>query len=64
MLRFILRREMFSEVNQQRGRSMETLDAECPALERALMRGGCGESWFDQTELLGVVILPAKEITP
>jgi hypothetical protein len=60
MLRFILRRETYSTVDELRTSDLFTVDAEVQALEDALCAGGRGEAGFDRTELVGVEVLPKK----
>lgn len=55
-LRFILKRDTFSD-ERGIGREFFTVDAECPPIEQALRLGGCSESAYDQTSLVGVEVL-------
>ena len=57
MLRFILRRETFYEVNQMRGGGHFTVDIDVPELEALLKSGGSGESGYDMTDLVAVEVL-------
>ena len=60
MLRFILKRETFHEINQMRQIEHSTLDVDVHDLEKVLRSGGMGESGFDITTLVAVVVLPEK----
>lgn len=40
---------------------LETLDAECPELERVLLGGGNGMDCYDYREIVGVEVLPKAE---
>lgn len=61
MLRFILKRETFYEVNQMRGGGHFTLDLDVPELELLLRSGGSGESGFDMTDLVAVEVLAPND---
>jgi hypothetical protein len=62
MLRFILKRETFYEVNQMRTTDNYTIDIDTPELEAKLTSGGFGESGYDQTSLVAVeVVVPNVE---
>ena len=58
MLRFILKRDTFYEVNQMRNAGHYTIDVDVPELEAKLTSGGFGESGFDRTSLVAVEVLP------
>ena len=60
MLRFILNRETFYEVNQMHGGGHFTVDIDVPELESLLRSGGSGESGFDMTDLVAVEVLAPK----
>ena len=61
MLRIILKRERFEEVNQMRTTDHYTIDIESPELERELTRGGFGEQGFDVRSIVDVEVLPPKQ---
>jgi hypothetical protein len=63
MLRFIIRRKMLDRGSGLQSEGLETVDAECPELERVLMGGGIGQEQYDYRELAGVEVLPATEAT-
>jgi hypothetical protein len=56
VLRFIVQRKI-AHHNGLQTENLETLDADCPALENILRRGGLGESSYDYSELLGVEVM-------
>lgn len=60
MIRFILRREVFYEINQMRSTSHYTIDIDVPELEDRLTDGGFGESGHDLTSLVAVEVLAPK----
>ena len=66
MLRFLLKRDIFHEMNQYRDTTYTTIDADVPELENRLTSGGCGESGFDKITLINVEVLGrlAVEIKP
>lgn len=62
MLRFIIKRRQdnsYDCVSSQ----FETIDADCPALEQALTRGGkmVNGPGYDISELVGVEVLPLED---
>lgn len=61
MLRFILKRETFYEINQMRCAGHFTVDIDVPELESLLTSGGLGESGFDVTELVAVEVLTSNK---
>ena len=58
MLRFIVKRDTFDEINSMRRERHYTLDLDAPELEQELTRGGYGESGYDISTLIAVEILP------
>ena len=60
MLRFVIHRKMLCRGSSLASEGMETVDAECPELERALQGGGTGIDSYDYLELAGVEVLPDK----
>jgi len=60
MLRFIINRRQDNSYDCVSS-NFETIDADCPALEQALQRGGkmVGGPGYDISELVGVEVLPA-----
>lgn len=61
MIRFILRRKTKDTANGLETDQMETHDCEAPGLEQLLARGGCGESGYDYTALIGAQIIVRKD---
>lgn len=59
MIRFILKRKTQDTYNGMQGESYETILLDVPELEALLIRGGCGEQGYDQTDLLGAEIVVA-----
>ena len=64
MLRFIVRRRVRSEYSGASFETLATYDVSAPDLERALARGGHGESGYDITELIGVSVLGGDDVPP
>lgn len=58
MLRFVIRRKMLDRGSGLASEGLETVDAECPELERVLLGGGTGMDCYDYRELAGVEVLP------
>jgi hypothetical protein len=58
MLRFVIRRKMLDRGSSLASEGLETVDAECPELERSLQGGGTGIDSYDYRELAGVEVLP------
>jgi hypothetical protein len=61
MIRLILKRSILDTTFEQypdRADSFRTIDIECPELETALKSGGCGPNGFDQTQLVGIEVIP------
>ena len=59
MLRFVIRRKMLDRTSGLQNERMETVDADCPELQRVLCGGGMGEECYDYRELVGVEVMPA-----
>lgn len=57
MLRFILMKETFSEINQMRTEHYYTVDVHLPDIESRLTSGGCGESGYDLTKLVAIEVI-------
>lgn len=53
MIRFIVSRKRRDSVSGAEWSDIETIDAECPALEEILKRGGYGDG-YDISQLIGV----------
>ena len=56
MIRFIMRRKTRDNASGLETSGLETFDAECPELEKALLYGGSGESGFLYVELVGAEV--------
>jgi len=60
MIRFVIRRKMLDRCSSLASEGLETVDAECPELERVLMGGGTSMDSYDYRELAGAEVLPVK----
>lgn len=62
MIRFIIKRRQDNSYDCVSS-NFETIDADCPALEQALTRGGkmVGGPGYDISELVGVEVLPKEQ---
>lgn len=59
MLRFVIRRRQLDRGTGLSTDGMETVDAECPELERVLLGGGLDpHGAYDHREVAGVEVLP------
>ena len=61
MIRVILKRSTLDTTFEQypdRVDTFRTIDIECPEIEAALKSGGCGPRGFDQTQLVGIEVIP------
>lgn len=58
MIRFVIRRKMLDRHSGLASEGLETVDAECPELERVLMGGGTDMNAYDYRELAGAEVLP------
>jgi hypothetical protein len=61
MLRFVIRRKMLDRGSSLASEGLETVDAECPELERVLLGGGTGMDSYDHREIVGAEVLPSSE---
>lgn len=61
MLRFVIRRKMLDRGSSLASEGLETVDAECPELERVLRGGGTGMDSYDYREIVGAEVLPSAE---
>jgi hypothetical protein len=62
MLRAILRQRVKDGANGAVSESLHTIDFDNYELEEALTAGGCNETGYDITELMGVeIILPPRK---
>lgn len=60
-IRFIIKRRILDAQSGAREFSHETIDGECPELERALTGGTFNQRGYDTRELVGTEILPATQ---
>lgn len=58
MLRFIIRRKINDRHSGLQSEGLETLDVDCPDLERVLCGGGQDQEAYDYREVAGVEVLP------
>ena len=61
MIRFVIRRKMLDRGSSLASEGLETVDAECPELERVLMGGGTDMDAYDYRELAGAEVLPPSK---
>lgn len=61
MLRFIIRRKMHDRFSGLTTDDLETIDADCPDLERVLRGGGSGQEAYDHRSVAGVEVLPDSD---
>jgi hypothetical protein len=62
MIRFLIRRKILSRGTGLLSESIESIDADVPDLERALLDGGHDEHGaYDYRELIGTEVLPGDE---
>lgn len=61
MIRFVIRRKILDRGNGLVSQRLETMDAECPELERVLLGGSTGMESYDYREILGLEVLPAAK---
>jgi hypothetical protein len=59
MLRFVIRRKLLDRNSGLQSESLETLDVNCPELERVLRGGKVRQEDYDYREVAGVEILEA-----
>jgi hypothetical protein len=64
MIRFIIKRRLSDSVSQARTTTHETIDAECPDLQRALEGSSWGPRGYDLREVVGVEVLPVETRAP
>ena len=62
MIRFVIRRKMLDRNSGLASEGLETVDCECPELERVLMGGGTGQEQYDYRELAGAEVLANAEL--
>ena len=60
MLRFVIKRTVHNEDIAYHSEGLKTVDMEIPELEKLLDSGGCGNGGYEQSQLVGVEILPAS----
>ena len=60
MIRFVIRRKMLDRGSSLASEGFETVDAECPELERVLMGGGTDVEAYDYRELAGAEVLAKR----
>jgi hypothetical protein len=64
MIRFIIKRRLSDSGSQARTTTHETIDAECPELQRALEGSSWGPRGYDLREVVGVEVLPVNALAP
>jgi hypothetical protein len=58
MIRFVIRRKMLDRNSGLASEGLETVDCECPELERVLIGGGTAMDAYDYREIAGAEVLP------
>ena len=61
MLRIIIQRKMLDRYSGLATDELETLDIDCPELERVLTGGGFSEGHYDYRKAIGVEVLPQQQ---